>query len=187
MSIKDTQEWYKHERAKVLRKAQESKARVWNLLVPGDQDGWTAVELQQPLTLFKVVSSVKGDLVSTYDGVTQYELGRWTRAKAGAAGWPPLDACFYGTQVESKALSARFPPNSKHLDSPKVLMKMEAYGKSYFHADSGWWRVPNVRPISLLPITREQAAEVMQRASQAAAAAAAAAEGASARSPWLPC
>ncbi|KAG2430450.1 hypothetical protein HXX76_009973 [Chlamydomonas incerta] len=120
--------------------------------------------------------------------MTRYELGRWTRAKAGAAGWPPLDACFFGAQVESKALAAHFPLNSKHLDAPKVLVKMEAYGKSYYHAESGWWRVPNVRPVSLLPISREQAAEVMQRASQTAAAAErGAAAAAGARAPWLPC
>ncbi len=54
MSLKDTEEWYRHEKEKVLRKARHSKERVVSLLVPEDQDGWTAIELQQPLTLYKV-------------------------------------------------------------------------------------------------------------------------------------
>ena len=43
------------------------------------------------------VVAVKGPkLLSVFDGATEYQLGKWTYSRHGAASYPPVYACFYG-------------------------------------------------------------------------------------------
>lgn len=44
---------------------------------------------------WQVAAAVGGRILSVFDGETEYELGRWTLTKHGAASWPPVHACFY--------------------------------------------------------------------------------------------
>lgn len=67
MSLIDTEQWYSREKSRIAKKALQSRERVYNLLVPDPADsGWTAVELQQPLTLYKV-SSVNAHILRLAD------------------------------------------------------------------------------------------------------------------------
>ncbi|KAG2484497.1 hypothetical protein HYH03_016726 [Edaphochlamys debaryana] len=144
--------FYSEARRQVITKAAESRARLLALLVPDSENGWVALELE-PTQLFKVVASMNGELLSTFDGETKYQIGKWTRSKSGAASWPPLDCCFYGYPSAEKALSATFPKGSKLLEAPKVLMQFETCGKAYLHPGRGMLAVPAVRPLRLLPGT----------------------------------
>ena len=68
----------------------------------------------------KVVAVSGEDLVSVYDGTTKYALGKWTYARHGVAGRPPLFSCLYAFATPHEAMSARFPQSSRMKHLPKV-------------------------------------------------------------------
>lgn len=52
--------------------------------------------------LIQVVATVGEELVSVFDGITRYAIGRWTLGKHAPNGWPPMSSCFFAHQAESK-------------------------------------------------------------------------------------
>ena len=72
----------------------------------------------------QVVAAVRGQLVSVFDGITQYHIGKWSTSCRGALGWPPLDVCYYGFDSAEKAVHAPFPSNSCRLKAPRVIIKV---------------------------------------------------------------
>ena len=63
-------------------------------------------------------------LLSMFDGTTAYTLGKWTLARRGALGWPPLETCFYAHSTPQAAVASLFPRSSKCLSAPRVLLKV---------------------------------------------------------------
>ncbi|GFR40007.1 hypothetical protein Agub_g542 [Astrephomene gubernaculifera] len=150
--LKDAVDFYKKEKKKVALKAASSRAWLLALTVP-EIEGWRTVDLEEPITLYVVGASVRGELVSLHDDQQlKYAIGRWTHSKHGACSWPPMYACFYGHQLRGQAMTAvSLPKKSKLQDAPKVLIQVEAKGKSYFQPQTGIWAVPSVRPTRLMP------------------------------------
>ena len=77
-----------------------------------------------------MVACVDDKLVSIYDGVTEYVLGRWYQTRRGSV-WPPLDQCYFAFSSPLGALDAAFPAGSKAKNAPRVLLKIEAVGNLY--------------------------------------------------------
>lgn len=72
----------------------------------------------------QVVAAVRGELVSVFDGVTRYQVGRWSTSRRGALGWPPLDTCYYAFDSPAAATHVPFPGNSRCLSAPRVLIRV---------------------------------------------------------------
>ncbi|GMH39735.1 hypothetical protein BSKO_07633 [Bryopsis sp. KO-2023] len=116
------------------------QASRFQLVKPGLNllDLWTPVRLEEPGVFYKVVSAANGSLFSVFDGTTEYHLGRWSVAKRGAIGWPPLHACYFGYPTPPQAVAADFPRTSKLVDAPKVLVQILAKGRAYRRVGDVW-------------------------------------------------
>lgn len=105
-------------------------------------DHWRPVMLQQPITLFKVVATAGGRLVSVFDGSVDYVLKKRALARHGGACnsllWPPLWSCMHCFETEDQALAARFPTSSRHLRSGHVLIRVTAQGHAYASSGGRW-------------------------------------------------
>lgn len=91
---------------------------------------WKCAHLPRPTEFYKVVACVDDKLVSIYDGVTEYVLGRWYQTRRGSV-WPPLDQCYFAFSSPLGALDTAFPAGSKAKNAPRVLLKIEAVGNLY--------------------------------------------------------
>ncbi|KAG1672496.1 hypothetical protein FOA52_002805 [Chlamydomonas sp. UWO 241] len=134
---------------KVQQKIAGSVARLWELLGPEEHGAllvlhtkhgdcpWVPVKLDQPRRLFKVLGVSGQNLVSLYDPGLVFELGRWTRARAGAACWPPLHACMAAHETQAGALYAAARPGDAPqaaaggVRPPRALVEVEALGRAY--------------------------------------------------------
>ncbi|PNH12897.1 hypothetical protein TSOC_000142, partial [Tetrabaena socialis] len=88
--------------------------------------------LEAPPTPHQVVASTEaGELVSVFDGVTKYAIGRWTSSKHGAGSWPLLSACLYGYPSAALAQAATFPLDSKLFAAPKVRKQNLVYTRTF--------------------------------------------------------
>ena len=103
----------------------------------------------------QVVAAVANKLVSVFDGTTQYHLGRWSLAKRGGSGWPPLDACFFGFESAVAAATCHFPSTSRQLRAPRVLLQLEVKGKAYWCHQKGMWAFSAVRPVLIVSDTTQ--------------------------------
>ena len=111
--------------------------------------GWTAVVVRQPLTFWLLAAALPdGTITSILDGKTSFALGRWTRAKRGAASWPPLACCIRCFRSEDEACAASFPTDSVALHAPRVLLRVLACGQGYSQGDA--WALSNLRVQAIL-------------------------------------
>ncbi|GIL72166.1 hypothetical protein Vretimale_465 [Volvox reticuliferus] len=141
---------YMRQKQKAQRATLSSRRRLLELQVPKN-DGWHPIDIHEPATFYKIAASVRGEMVSVYDGTTRYTIGRWTLGKYGAHGWPPLSSCFYAYQTVEKAISSQFPKDSKYRSAPRVLIQVTATGKAYFNPKTDMWALSSVRPVRILP------------------------------------
>eukprot|EP00892_Ulva_mutabilis_P007402 jgi/Ulvmu1/5033/UM021_0050.1 len=111
---------------------------------------------------FKVVGASDGKLLSVFDGVTEYCLGRWVRSKRGAVGWPPLDSCFYACPSPDAAVAVSFPRNSKLYKAPRVLLQVHVTGKAYQGPD-GMFAFSAVKPVRVVSDTWVKGTVVVTR------------------------
>ena len=62
----------------------------------------------------QVVAAVGDRLLSLFDAVTEYDLGRTMLARrGGAAAWPPLDCCYFVHPTHTQALTTELPAGAK--------------------------------------------------------------------------
>ncbi|CAK9000280.1 unnamed protein product [Durusdinium trenchii] len=75
---------------------------------------------------FKIVALVNGRLLSIYDGVTEYAVGRILRSRA----LPQHRGGLYVARTPQEALRATFslPQNSKLLLAPRMLLRCRVQG-----------------------------------------------------------
>ncbi|GLC63208.1 hypothetical protein PLESTF_000011900 [Pleodorina starrii] len=144
--------YYLQQKEKVEHAAASSRQRLLALQIPVN-NGWYPFDIEDSATFYKVVASVNEELVSVYDGAASFSLGRWTLGKHGANGWAPLSSCFYAYQSADQAALAKFPKNSKHRASPKVIIEVTASGKAYFNPETNMWALPRVRTVRIVPYT----------------------------------
>ena len=90
---------YQSIRLKRKVEAFSARERLLSLCHPQElrpDSEWQPVIIEKPTIFFKVVAAGKdGQLVSIFDGATAYQLHKTTFARAGAASWPPVDACLF--------------------------------------------------------------------------------------------
>ena len=94
-------------------------------------NNWRCTHFPERTIMYKVVACVNDTFVSVYDGNTVYELGKTYKSQRGAAGWPPLDQCFFAYREPVGALQAGFPKGSVAKHYPRVLLKIETKGNAY--------------------------------------------------------
>eukprot|EP00195_Chlamydomonas_chlamydogama_P014328 CAMPEP_0202913864 /NCGR_PEP_ID=MMETSP1392-20130828/61649_1 /ASSEMBLY_ACC=CAM_ASM_000868 /TAXON_ID=225041 /ORGANISM="Chlamydomonas chlamydogama, Strain SAG 11-48b" /LENGTH=302 /DNA_ID=CAMNT_0049605293 /DNA_START=34 /DNA_END=939 /DNA_ORIENTATION=+ len=154
-------EEYKAIQHQVKQKIESARLHLIKLLNPEElrpESVWTPVVLEEKTTFYKVVAAGGDSLVSVFDGSTKYRLAKWTHTAHGAASWPPVYACFYAYETLEEAVRAKFPLDSCLLDSPKVLIKVEAQGCAYLHAPSRTWALSQVYPTDIITHSSSSAA-----------------------------
>eukprot|EP00873_Tetraselmis_striata_P002830 jgi/Tetstr1/423094/TSEL_013864.t1 len=142
----------------------------WQLVRPEPRllyclpEGWKASTLPAPSLFYKaraprlptstqVVAVVGTRMLSVFDGMTEYELGRRLSARRGVGlplGWPPLECCFYAYTTPEQAVNTEFPRNSALLHAPKLLIQVRAAGRAYRNEAQGVWAFTHLMPTLLL-------------------------------------
>ena len=142
---------YADAHAKVAKDIEKIKGSFLELLLPVTSDAWERQFITEPVRLYKVVAAVDGKMLSIWDGQTSYHLGKRHLAKCGASAWPPLFSCYFAFESPEKAINARFPSSSKLSDAPRVLIEIEALGRSYHHKlGDGMWAISDFKMVSIL-------------------------------------
>lgn len=153
----------KKELLKLKRKNEKAVERTvesrWELVRPEPRilyclpEGWQASTLSAPSFYYKVVAVVGERMLSVFDGLTEYELGRTLSSRRGVGrplGWPPLDCCFYAYSTPEQAVNTEFPRNSALRTAPKLLIQVLAEGRAYRNQEMGVWAFTNLTPTLLL-------------------------------------
>ena len=143
-------EYYETKRSKVGHDIQVLKRSFLELMseqTASTSREWEQLAIQTPIKLYKVVSCWDGKLFSIWDGQTSYELGRWHQSKCGATAFPPLWSCYFAFESHNEAVMARFPPTSKLLNAPRVVIEIEAMGKAYKRGDT--WAVSHFKMVAI--------------------------------------
>jgi len=98
-----------------------------------------------------VIAVVDGKFVSVYDGRTEYVLSKWTFAGSGTQeGWPGFWSCLHAYPSLEQAKAAVFPGSSKHKKGARVLVRVTARGKGFYHPDEDRFAVSGLRTEEIL-------------------------------------